>query len=320
MATFTKRGTSWHCQIRRKGNKPICKTFATKPEAERWASTIESRIEQDTYQDVRPSLKVTLADCLKRYSNEITPFKKGHRRETDRIRRWLKQPLSSKPMGAIKSFDIAAWRDESLQAGLSPSTITKELALLSHVFTIAVNEWAIPLTNPVKTVRKPRISNTRDRRLEPGEFERLFEHCSDELRAWVVLSIETAMRRGEQHSLKRNMVRGRIIHLADTKNGLSRAVPLSSTAFQTLARLTPRIDGSFWNHPIDYYTHSFNKACRMADIEGLRLHDLRREGCTRLLEKGLSVFEVKSISGYRSTRMLERYIKIYTDELLAKLG
>ena len=44
-----------------------------------------------------------------------------------------------------------------------------------------------------------------------------------------------------------------------------------------------------------------------ADIDDLRFHDLRHEAISRMVERGLSVMEVASISGHKSVTMLARY-------------
>ena len=41
MATFIKRKNGYLCQIRRKDDETICRTFDTKANAERWALQIE---------------------------------------------------------------------------------------------------------------------------------------------------------------------------------------------------------------------------------------------------------------------------------------
>ena len=40
------------------------------------------------------------------------------------------------------------------------------------------------------------------------------------------------------------------------------------------------------------------RAIRRARIKDLRFHDLRHEATTRLLEKGLNIMEVASITGH----------------------
>ena len=57
-----------------------------------------------------------------------------------------------------------------------------------------------------------------------------------------------------------------------------------------------------------------------AGIKGLRFHDLRHEGVSRLFERGLNVIEVSSVSGHKELRMLKRYTHLNADDLVARLG
>lgn len=75
-------------------------------------------------------------------------------------------------------------------------------------------------------IRKPKADLGRDRRLYDDEEEDLLlTNATTELRAFIIIAIETAMRRGEIHGLKRDWIKGRVAHLPDTKNGSARAVP-----------------------------------------------------------------------------------------------
>jgi integrase len=321
MATYTQVKTGWRAQIRRKGHKSIARTFNTKSEAERWALQIESGMGVGTYVDNREALSTSLHACLERYAAEIVPHKKGAHRDLYRVKFWQGEHLASKGIGTIKQVDIAKWRDARIAAGYSGSTVKKDLALLSHVFTIAAKEWGFPLTNPVSMIRKPKSGLARDRRLHDGEEELLLEHCdTQEMRAFITLAIETAMRRGEIVGLQRKWINGRVAYLPDTKNGTPRAVPLSARALDAIASLPIRIDGKLFEFKEDAYTHSFIRVCKKAGIEDLHLHDLRHEATSRLFEKGLDVMQVKSITGHKSLQMLSRYTHLKADELARLLG
>ena len=70
------------------------------------------------------------------------------------------------------------------------------------MFEVARKDWGLEvLTNPVKAIRKPKLPRGRERRLLPGEEARLLAYCDAEghslLKAFIVLAVETAMRRGE---------------------------------------------------------------------------------------------------------------------------
>ena len=320
MATFIQRNGAWFCQVRRKGHKSISRTFDTKAEAERWSLQIEASMGVGTYVDTRETLNTTLGECLKRYASEIVPGKKGADREQYRVNLWLADPMAARAIGTIRQVDVAGWRDNRLAAGISGATVSKDLALLSHLFTIAIKEWGMPLQNPVASIRKPKANKARDRRLHPGEEAAILVQCSDELRDFVILAIETAMRRSEIVGLKRSDIRGNVAVLHDTKNGDARRVPLSTRAISAIQSLPLLIDGRLFQYEADAYTHGFLKACKAAGVEDLHLHDLRHEATSRLFEKGLDMMQVSSITGHKQLAMLKRYTHLRAEDLAALLG
>lgn len=67
-------------------------------------------------------------------------------------------------------------------------------------------------------------------------------------------------------------------------------------------------------------TLAFSRAAKRAGIVGLRLHDLRAERISTLLEAGWSLPEVMAVSGHRSM-VVARYMR-HNDpaELARKMG
>ena len=82
---------------------------------------------------------------------------------------------------------------------MPPNTVRHELAILSHVFTIAVKEWGMGgLSNPVKQIRAPKMPPGRDRRLKPDELDRILSVSeSPVLPDLARFAIEMAMRQEE---------------------------------------------------------------------------------------------------------------------------
>jgi integrase len=103
------------------------------------------------------------------------------------------------------------------------------------------------------------------------------------------------------------------------KNGEARTVPLSSRAVATLEALPRNLDGRVFGATYEGIHQAFVRACRRADIEGLRFHDLRHEAISRLAEHGLSIQELQAISGHKTMQMLVRYTHLRAENLALKL-
>lgn len=326
MATIRDRGErQWEARVRRRGFQTICKTFNTKADAEKWAGIVESEMTRRVFVDWREAEKTTLGEALERYLREITPQKKGHQ-EAYVIKAWLRHPLALRPLTAVRSSDLAAYRHERLKE-VGPKTVIHALNVISHLYNVAKSEWGMEgLINPVAAIKKPKLPPGRSRRISATELKRLLEAAADSdmkcLTAIIELALETAMRRGELVALRWEYVdlEKRVAHLPMTKNGEPRDVPLSSRAVEILRNHPRSTDGRvFPIHP-DSVTRAFGDACKKAGIEGLRFHDQRHEATSRFFEHdGLELMDVAKITGHKTLQMLHRYTHLRAEQVAKKL-
>jgi len=325
MATIEQRPNgTWRTKIRKKGYPVLSASFDTKADAQRWAAEIEGDMSRKRFVDTREAESTTLADALGRYQREVTVHKKGAVQEKTRIKTWSESKYGNKSLAEIRSSDLAAYRDARLAEGASTNTVRLGLALISHLYTVAIKDWGIEgLSNPVTKLRMPKGSRERDRRPTKAELSAVIQAAGEihaEMPAVIELAIETAMRRSELLMLRREHVRGKHALLEDTKNGSRRMVPLSVRARALLESLPARLDGNVFSLAPHSVTLYFGKACRAAQVDDLHFHDLRHEGTSRLFEKGLSMMEVASITGHKTLSMLKRYTHLCPDALADKLG
>ena len=302
-------------------------TFDTKADAEAWARHIESEIDKGIFISHVEAARTSLREALERYAREVTVHKKGAAQETQRIEHWKRHRLASRALASIRGADVAAYRDERLKQGASGNTVRLELALLSHVYTVATQEWGMEaLPNPVRNVRKPKLNAGRDRRLEEGEEKKLFDAAKRSKVSWlepiIHMALETAMRQGELLKLEWRDVdmKARVARLRDTKSGEGRSVPLSTRAVDILKTLPRSIDGRVFSIAQSTLEHAFRAACDQAGLENLRFHDLRHEATSRLFEKNLDHMEVAAITGHKTLAMLKRYTHLRAKNLVQKLG
>jgi len=270
---------------------------------------------------------MTIRELLERYMKEITPHKRSAATESYRIKALMKRDIAHRTLAMLSSVDVATYRDMRLKT-VSTSSVIRELNTLAHAIDVARKEWGVHLVqNPVRMIRRPAPPRGRDRRLEAGEEQRLLEAAgagrSPHMRPLIVLAIETAMRQGEILSLTWPDIDldKRIAHLDMTKNGESRDVPLSTRALEALALLREQqIDDRVVPTTKSAVQQAWGHLRERAGILDFRFHDLRHEGVSRLLERGLNVIETATISGHKELRMLQRYSHLRAIDLVDRLG
>lgn len=326
MATITKRKNGWSVQVRRRGHAPQYKTLPTKAEAQAWARQFDTMA--DTGQalpDKRPLRGITLGALLQRYCDEVTPRKRGASSEVCRLRKMMRAEICALPVAEMTPKAFADYR-EMRSREVQPGTVRRELYLLRRILDVAAKDWSLPLVgNPAKMVDAPIVRDARQRRLEPGERERLdfaLSRTRNPLLSPIIsFAIETAMRRGEILSLRWCDIstENRTAYIALTKNGHARTVPLTDGAMDVLRSL-PRTGDRVFPATAEAIRQCWEHAKRRAGLTDLRFHDLRHEALSRFCEMGLTIPELAVISGHRDPRMLFRYAHLRADQLAVKLA
>ncbi len=307
----------------------VSKVFDTLDEARTWRDLQRAGSSLDLDEkrifearaNKREARTFTVRQALERYEKEITPTKKGASVELTRIGKAKKAALASKSLYMVTPKDVLSFMDE---IGSSDNNKRKYASLISHLYRIAVKRWSMAVENPVSgKIEMPSNGKPRDRRLNGNEAELLLKNLSGEAKTIFELAVETTMRRGEILSLEWQNIdlQNRTAILSDTKNGESRAVPLSSTAIKALKSLTRGIGkGKVFTITRSQLRDAWEAARTAAGIPDLRFHDLRHEGTSRLFEKGLNVMEAATVTGHKTLSMLKRYTHLNPTDIAKKLG
>jgi hypothetical protein len=129
MATFRFRSNRWQARVRRLGQPDETRSFPTHQEAERWARSVESEMDQGGYTSPAGAQKTTLGALIQRYIAEVLPSMKGAPEDSIRLRAICRRPICKNSIAALTPAKIAAYRDLRLTE-VAPGTVVRELAYL----------------------------------------------------------------------------------------------------------------------------------------------------------------------------------------------
>lgn len=115
----------------------------------------------------------TIGDLIDRYITEVSPRKKGARWEILRLKA-IRRSIGSVRLKDLAPAQIAKWRDARLKK-VSSGAVLREITLLSGVFTVAMKEWGVMASNPVRMIAKPKSPPHRERIFTDDEIVRLME-------------------------------------------------------------------------------------------------------------------------------------------------
>lgn len=321
MAGIWQYRGKWKCQIRKEGFPSQSKTFETKAEAVAWGAEVESRMNRGTFMGSTTKQSMTIREMLERYLSEESPNKAYSAADSSRAKP-LVAALGAYHVHKLGHADLATYKRDRLTLR-SAQTVTHELNLLHRAYVIASAEWGIILPNGIPKTSRPPLPRGRGTRIRPNQVESIVQATeSEQLKRIVTLAVETAMRRSELLSIQWENVDfdRHSIYLAKTKNGLSRTVPLSPKALQTLQSMQQATTGPVFTLAASSVSQAFQRAVERVGIRSIRFHDLRHEATSRLFERGLNVIEVARITGHLTLSMLDRYTHLDVKELVQKLG
>ncbi len=193
----------------------------------------------------------------------------------------------------------------------APATVNRELALLSKIFSLAIDQ-GLAIENPCLKVKRLREDNERNRYLTDEEEARLLAVLIGQrasLRPLFVLAIHTGMRRGELLSLRwanvdfaRGLIHAMNSSREQTKSGHSRSLPMNRIAREQLLLLQSESGDTEYvfvnrqtGQPRIEVKTGFRTACRLAGLRDFRFHDLRHTAATRLGDAGVDARRIMAI-------------------------
>lgn len=333
---------TWQYTFKKAGvlEKPIYLTFDTQEEGDAFAARLEALLAKGIVpvEFQKQDRVLSIAELVREYERDAHPSSK----DMAALRTILPK------RGAVLLDKInAAWVDDWITEmkrvdNIAPATIRAKVGALARCTDWGMRKGFCKFPDhPLRSLPEGYSQYTkadgqqaasgarrdieRDRRLEPGEWERIMavietgflkraqrplilEGRRDKvaLKCFAVLAVESAMRMREIFTLTYGQVdfEKRTIFLDKTKNGDKRQVPMSSVALKGLKDFACR-DGAkerlpdervfpFWNGDTasreldatsDFLSSLYVDIFEQAGCHGLRFHDLRHEAVSRLFER-----------------------------------
>jgi integrase len=367
MAGKRKRPNGWEYVFKRAGvlDKPLYMTFASEEEGDAYAARLEALLDRGIVPtEHQAENKITTLDALvSQYIRDAHPKPKDVAA--------LGTVTKARGFTHLASIN-AGWVDDWITElkrvdKIAPATIRAKVGALARCTDWGMRKGLLLMPDhPLRTLPDgyaqytptdaafaggARTDVERDRRLEPGEYERILavidggvlhrkqrplaiEH-PDALRCMFILAVESAMRMREMYTLTVQQVdiAKRTVFLEKTKNGSKRQVPMSSVAKSLLEARLKAVQGDMlfpWvakdanqktlRDTSDYLSKLYIGIFEQAGCADLKFHDLRHHAVSMLFERTtLSDAEIMKVVGHKSMRMMLRYANLRGADLAQKL-
>lgn len=331
MASIYKVGNKYRIEFRYQGGRYTA-VFPTKRECVAWER--EKIAELDKQGDAS---KRTLREALLEYQRTESIKKASYAKEIQLIDRFINEnpELVSKRLSDVTTYDIGAWRDKRLNSKhyrtgkpISPSTVEREMNVISAIFTCIHKEWRWLNINPFTGVKWPAKTPPRERLITDREIEGMLialgyhDGQAITIRQRVacafLFALETGLRVQEICLIHWEDINGRVLEVnrrSKTAAGY-RKVPLSKKAMEVLAQLGGG-DPVFKLTP-SQLSSNFRAGKKIAGLDGFTFHDARANATTSLSKK-LDIYDLARVIGHKDLNMLMVYYRRGAEDMVDDL-
>jgi integrase len=232
----------------------------------------------------------------------------------------LKAEFGDLRLNQITRQHIQTFHTRMSDEGLAPATSNHYLKLLKHSLNLAI-DWDMLDINPASRIPLFHEDNQVENLLSDEQLERLLSVLKTDDNRMVchiaLYLLSTGCRLNEALQAKWSQVdqKNRVwrIPASNSKTKKTRAVPLNDSALDVLNQLTTRdrYEHVFINFQTElpYTTISkvWGRLRTKASLPHLRIHDLRHQFASFLVNNSRSLYEVQQILGHSSPTVTMRY-------------
>lgn len=275
------------------------------------------------------------AECFKDFADRyLAEHARNHKKETsanedERLLNTSINPvLGKKRLVEIKPKEVQSLH---LKLAETPYLANRVLSLLKTMFNLA-EDWGLRPnhSNPCRRIKAFK-EEKRQRFLSPDELKRIWVALQElegqgKISAFAAVAIRLLVFTGARKSEVLNLQWSEVdfenhqVNLQDSKTG-KKTIHLSTHARRLLKEI-PRVEGNPFvcvgqkdNRPLTDIKKPWRKLLDVAEIDGLRLHDLRHSFAAFAASDGQSLHMIGGLLGHTQAQTTARYAHLASDPL-----
>lgn len=263
--------------------------------------------------------KLTIGDVIDLTLNEYRLLKRRGLQIEELRSKAVRVAIGHFPADRFSQSAIRDYIEQRRTAGRADSTINRELSLVRHGFTLALQADP-PLVERAPKIPKLAEENVREGFLEHDQYLKLRAALPDRLKCLLVVKYHLGLRLGELRNLRWEQVDipGAAIKLPgrSTKSKKPRTAPIYGDMGPSLEMQMADRDANWPNCPwvfhyrnrqIGHHVKGWREACIAAGVPDLLRHDLRRSAVRNMERAGIPRSIATSISGHLTEAVYRRY-------------
>ena len=323
--------TKYKCSVRVKSKGKVLyretRTFTKSQAASAWGKKRVSEIELEgipNQQDDMPTISELISRC---FNDSLIDNNIGRSKRYG-LKLIADCDIGKKRPTEVETTDIIQHCKDRISSGTGASTVATDISFLWWLLNTSKISFGYDVSDQVIVDSYSHLykngliakSQRRNRRPTELELERLKKGlkerqshrscCGIPYIDILDFSILSCMRIGEVCKITWEDLdeKNKAVIVRDRKDPRKKAgnhmlVPLIGGAFELVMK-QPRTDERIFPYNSKSVTAGFQRVRAKLGIEDLRYHDLRREGASRLFEKGYVIDEVAQVTGHRDLNTL----------------
>ncbi len=335
MASVARRPDGrWRARYRDSAGREHAKHFPRKVDAQRWLDEVTASVVTGQYVDPRAG-RVRLADFYAQWAGRQVWETTTSAAMSLAVRTCS---FGDVPIADVRRSHVEQWVKQMATGGLAPGTVRTRLNNVRAVLRAAQRDRVIP-SDPSEAVTLPRARRAEAAMRLPttAEIAGILANCQEWFRPLVALAAFAGLRLGEAAAvqvgdvdfLRRTLTvsrqvqraQGGEIEIRPPKYASERTVYLADGLVELLSgAVEPHALANAWlfqptrGMPPHQNTvgHQWRRACRLAGVEGLTLHDCRHFFASALIAAGCDVVTVQRALGHaKATTTLNTYAHLW---------
>jgi integrase len=297
----------------------------TLAEAKEAVKTLKAEIAlgADPRAEEKARLAVITYDAF--FAEYYLPYAKSHKRSWDRDEELYRLRISTafgqRRLNDVSRLQIQKFHAKLMNEGLAPATANHHIKLIRRILNLAIEWEVIAGPNPASRIAMFAEDNKVERYMDDAELQRLLGVLRTDRRKNVcriiLYLLSTGARLNEALSAKWENVdtekRLWRIPATNSKSKRMRAVPLNDSALAVIAELDTKgnYDHLFINKrtklPYVNIAKVWEELRNKAGLPKVRIHDLRHQFASFLVNDGQSLYTVMKLLGHSDPAISERY-------------
>jgi integrase len=257
------------------------------------------------------------------WEEQILPYIKAKKRswqdDENRMNYRVLPKFGDLPLDCITRKEVVDFHLSLKAEGLAGATADHFVVLLRRIINLAV-QWEVVPTNPLEKIALFREPNRVEHYLDQPQLARLLTVLQTDKHQLACRIFLFLLSTGARLNESLTMTWGQVdmeqrvwkVPASNSKSKKLRVVPLNDTALGILEELAPEVkEGWVFRQsngkPVKTVQRPWEAVRVAAGLPHFRVHDLRHQMASMLINAGRTLYEVQQILGHSSPTVTQRY-------------